>query len=199
MQTCWLRSIGSRPWRSWSRGLQLISSWRVGRPLLVIVVVRLAVVAPAGALTFGSTLAAASQSNGTCSRWFGQDSCLLWSDPNFLFAPASGTVTTVRVRTGATGGRMGIVVMTGQYQQDFSTPGALVTFVCCFIKAYGPVFDVVPNAVTTVRTSLRMVEQPPPAQTIINPTFSSDDDFLALSVLDPNTSVPVVPDNVSTL
>lgn len=149
----------------------------------------------AGAVTFGADLAAPPDNPAPCSA-LGTGSCTFFSGapgPSF-YAPFSGTVTAVRVRTGAfQQGPMQILVMRSLYQNNLADPGHPY-FACCFVEAYGPVFTPDPGSITTVPTSLRMVEDPipPPNDGIDN----ARGDFLALSVLAPNVPIPATSDNL---
>jgi hypothetical protein len=144
--------------------------------------------ANAGAITFGSDLTGAADNTGTCSL-LSSPSCLFYSGapgPSF-YAPASGTVSRVRVKTGNfQQGPMQIVVMRSLFQNS-ATPGRPY-FACCFVQQYGPVFTPAPNAVTDVPTALAMIVDPvPPPEDLIT---SARGDFLALAVLDPNVPIP---------
>jgi len=150
----------------------------------------------AHAVTFGADLQAPADNTGTCSLLFG-NSCTFFSGapgPGF-YAPLSGTVTAVRVRTGNfVQGPMQILVMRSLYQNNLADPGHPF-FACCFVEQYGPIFTPGPNAVTTVPVALPMAEDPipPPNDGITN----ARGDFLALSVLAPNVPVPATFDNTS--
>jgi hypothetical protein len=174
---------------------------RTNRPrtrlaLLVALLVAAVHVAVAHAVTFGADLTAPADNTGTCSI-LGQPSCTFFSGapgPGF-YAPLSGTVTAVRVKSGNFAqGPMQVVVMRSLYQNNVADPGHPF-FACCFVERYGPIFTPAPNAVTTVPTALPMVEDPipPPEDGVTN----ARGDFLALSVLDPNVPVPATFDNAS--
>lgn len=160
-------------------------------------------VAPARAATttFGADLVGPADNTATCGsiNWYpasGQPSCTFYSSapgPSF-YAPASGTVTTVRVKTGPHTGPMQILVMYSLYQNNVSDPGHPY-FACCYVAQYGPTFTPAANAVTPVSTSLSMVEQPTPPPT--DGTTNAEGDFLAISVLDANTPIPATSDNNS--
>ncbi len=144
--------------------------------------------AVAGAITFGSDLAGAADSTGTCALLFAP-SCLFYSGapgPSF-YAPISGTVSRVRVKTGNfRQGPMQIVVMRSLFQNS-TTPGRPY-FACCFVQQYGPIFTPAPNAVTEVQTALPMIVDPvPPPEDLVS---NARGDFLALSVLDPDVPIP---------
>ena len=150
----------------------------------------------ARAVTFGADLDAAPDNPATCSSLFA-NSCTFFSGapgPGF-YAPLSGTVTAVRVRTGNfVQGPMQILVMRSLYQNNLADPGHPF-FACCFVEQYGPIFTPNPNAITTVPVALRMDEDPipPPNDGITN----ARGDFLALSVLAPNVPIPANFDNAS--
>jgi hypothetical protein len=156
----------------------------------------LGVAAPAArAVTFGADLGADANSTGGCSQ-LGASSCMFFSGapgPSF-YAPATGTVTTVRVKTGSVVGPMQIVVMRSLYQNHAGDPGHPY-FACCFVEQYGPTFTPAANSVTPVQTSVTMVEdQTPPPDDF---TTNARGDFLALSVLDPNVPLPATADGGS--
>src|SRR2546429_9941708 len=148
--------------------------------------------ASAGAVTFGADLNAPANNTASCPN-----TCTVFSgvpDPTF-YAPASGTITTVRVKTGNFAqGPMQIVVMASLYQNNLGDPGHPY-FACCFVERYGPTFTANPNGITQVPTSLPMVEQPTPAADDF--TTNARGDFLALSVLAPNVPIPANADGGS--
>ena len=149
----------------------------------------------AQAQTFGADLGAAANNTGTCASLLAT-SCTFFSGvpgPSF-YAPANGTVTAVRVKVGPVTGPMQIVVMRSLYQNKAGDPGHPY-FACCFVERYGPTFTPAANSVTSVPTSLPMVEDPtpPPDDTLTN----ARGDFLALSVLAANVPIPANLDNVS--
>ena len=155
----------------------------------------------AATTTFGADLGVPADNTATCAtaNWFpagGQPSCTFYSSapgPSF-YAPASGTVTTVRVRTGPQTGPMQVVVLYSLYQNNLGDPGHPY-FACCFVAQYGPVFTPAANAVTPVTTSLSMVEQPTPPPS--DGQTNAEGDFLAISVLNANTPIPATSDNNS--
>ncbi|HST56621.1 MAG TPA: hypothetical protein VLJ42_12115 [Solirubrobacteraceae bacterium] len=168
----------------------------------------LGVPASAGAVTFGADLSRAPNAPLiTCGAgvlnqtlgvfWQGtQAQTCLWSSVTLgssqaLTAPADGTITTVRVRAGATTGPMQIDVVRFLTQNTF-TPGH-PNLACCFLQKYGPVFTPAPNAVTTVAVNLPVQEDPfpPPGDT----TTIAANDQLALAVLAPNVPVPLFATN----
>jgi hypothetical protein len=148
--------------------------------------------ASAGAATFGADLGAPANNTSTCPQ-----TCTFFSGapgPTF-YAPASGTITAVRVKTGNFAqGRMQIVVMASLYQNNLSDPGHPY-FACCFVERYGPTFTPAANNITTIPTSLPMVEQPTPPPN--DGSTNARGDFLALSVLAPNVPIPANFDNAS--
>jgi uncharacterized membrane protein YgcG len=151
------------------------------------------VVGAAGARadTFGADLGGAVQPTGTCANSFGMGTCMVYSA---YYAPISGTVTTVRIKTGPVGGPLQIVVMTSLYQNHYGDPGHPY-FACCFVQRYGPSFNAPANSIVTVTTSLPMVEQPTPPPN--DYTTNARGDFLALSVLDPNATIPANQDGTN--
>jgi hypothetical protein len=151
--------------------------------------------AVAGAVTFGSDLAGPANNQATCGA-LQSPSCMFFSaapGPTF-YAPLSGTITAVRVKTGNfVQGPMQVVVMRSLFQNS-ADPGHPY-FACCFVQQYGPIFTPAPNAVTTVPTQLPVVEDPvPPPDDLID---NARGDFLALSVLVPNVPVPAFFDGQS--
>ena len=155
----------------------------------------------AQAVTFGANLdafAANNFANSTCASAppdrilgpFGSQSCM-WSyidtSPNSLVAPASGTVTTVRVKVGATTGPMRVNVVRFLFQQtgDVAHPISAGPF----LEAYGPQFTPDANATTTVPASLAMQEDSTPAPTDTKTIQVID--ALALEVLAPNVPIPL--------
>ena len=158
----------------------------------------------AGAATFGADLNNPVTNTVTCGQGapplfftdIGSPSCLWFSGaPGAVFyAPDNGTITTVRVKVGATTGPMQIVVMRSIYQNKAGDPGHPY-FACCFVQEYGPTFTPTANAITSVATNLPMVEQPTPGPDDF--TTNAAGDFLALSVLDPNVPIPMFIDNSS--
>src|SRR2546423_2154462 len=155
--------------------------------------------ASAGAVTFGADLSVPSTDPNTCDSIFGPSatSCMFHTGgaqggPSF-YTPASGTVTTVRVRAGSVGGPMQVLVLRSLYQNS-GEPGR-PNFYCCFVEQYGPVFNAAANTVTPVATSLNMVADPTPAAD--DRTSIARGDFLALSVLAPGVPIPAAQDGVS--
>jgi hypothetical protein len=182
---------------------------RGGRRTWTCIAVLLAVlssVAPASAsvVTFGSNLeqpanAPLSCSEGVLNQFLGKflygpfggtcmwSSVVVGSAAESLTAPASGTVTAVRVKTGASTGPMQIDVVRFLFRQTGNP--ATPELACCFVQAYGPVFTPAANSITTVPTNLpvKVEPTPPPADT----TTIAATDQLALSSLDPNVQVPL--------
>jgi len=150
----------------------------------------------AGAITFGADLSAPTDNPATCASLLTNSCTFLSGSPGpGFYAPATGTVTAVHVKTGNFAqGPMQVLVMRSLYQNHFGDPGHPY-FACCFVERYGPVFTPAPNAVTTVPVSLPMVEDPtPPADDFVS---NARGDFLAISVLVPNVPVPATFDNAS--
>src|SRR5690242_6980862 len=106
--------------------------------ILLILAAILACASAASAITFGSDLTGAADNTGTCSLLL-TPSCLFYSGapgPSF-YAPITGTVSRVRVKTGNfQQGPMQIVVMRSLFQNS-ATPGRPY-FACCFVQQYGP-------------------------------------------------------------
>ena len=166
------------------------------------------VLAPAAAnaatVTFGSDLgqpanAPLSCSYGVLNQFLGQfligpfngdcmwTSVVVGSTAESLTAPASGTVTAVRVRTGASTGPMQVDVVRFLFRQTGNPASPEVA--CCFMQAYGPVFTPPPNSVTTIPTNLavKVEATPPPNDT----TTVAATDQLALTSLEPGVQVPL--------
>ena len=98
----------------------------------------------------------------------------------------------MHVRVGPHTGPMQVVVLRSLYQNHAGDPGHPY-FACCFVEAYGPIFEPQPNTTATVQTNLPMTEDPtPPAEDF---TTNAAGDFLALSVLAPNVPIPIALDN----
>jgi hypothetical protein len=120
---------------------------------------------------------------GTC-MW---SSVVVGSAAESLTAPASGTVTAVRVKMGPTTGPMQIDVVRFLFRQTGNP--ATPELACCFVQAYGPVFTPAANSITTVPTDLPVKVEPTPAPA--DTTTIAATDQLALSSLDPNVQVPL--------
>jgi hypothetical protein len=149
--------------------------------------------APASAKTFGANLSKKPNSTATCGNSFpfaqGVTSCMGYSISPSSYAPTTGVVTKVRVRTGNfRQGPMQIVVLRSFYQNNLGDPGH-PNFFCCFVQRYGPKFTPRRNRITVVSTALGMVVQPAPPPNDGNTV--AKDDFLALSVLAPNVPFPL--------
>jgi hypothetical protein len=148
---------------------------------------------PAGAVTFGADLSQPAVSNTPTCAVFGQSSCMGFNVVPTSYAPTSGTVTAVRVKTAAVAqGPMQILVLRSYYQNNPNSPGT-PNYFCCFLQSYGPTFTPAPGTTTTVPTSLGMVEQPVPPPGDYNTVAAGD--FLALSVLNSTTQVPLGADS----
>jgi hypothetical protein len=178
-------------------------TWRAPIAALAVVLALGGAPASAGAArtSFGADLGVEANDPAICGEGFypsliPSPSCTWFSAaPGASFyAPASGTVTAVRVRAGAVGGKMQVVVMRSLYQNRVDDPEH-PHFTCCFIEAYGPVFEARANAVTTVAAQLAMTEQatPPPSDA----TTEAVGDFLAISVLAANVPIPAFIDERS--
>ena len=158
--------------------------------LLALGLVALAVLpAPAGAATFGADLSQPVSTTATCANSFFASSCLGYAVTPTSYAPASGVVSAVRVKTGdAPQGPMQVVVLRSYYQNNLQDPGH-PNFFCCFLQEYGPTFTPARNAVTTVPVTLGMVEDPTPGPNDGNTVAKGD--FLGLSVLAGDAPIPV--------
>jgi hypothetical protein len=144
---------------------------------------------PAGAVTFGADLSQPVVANAPTCAVFGQPSCMGYNVVPTSYAPTSGTVTSVRVKTAAvTQGPMQVLVLRSYYQNNPNSPGT-PNYFCCFLQSYGPTFTPTAGATTTVATSLGMVEQPVPPPGDYNTVAAGD--FLALSILNNTTPVPL--------
>ncbi|HEY4974051.1 MAG TPA: hypothetical protein VII41_10605 [Steroidobacteraceae bacterium] len=158
----------------------------------------------AATVTFGTNLAQQPNaplkcSEGVLNQFLGQfifgpfsgdcmwSSIVVGSIAESLTAPASGTVTTVRVRIGAETGPMQVNVVRFLFRQTGDP--AKPELACCFLEAYGPVFTPTPNAITTVATNLPVTVEatPPPNDT----TTIAATDQLALASLNPGVQVPL--------
>lgn len=157
--------------------------------------------APAGAVTFGAAFARPSDVTETCAgaSWAPagpQSSCTFWSlDPGGVYyAPTSGTVTRVRVQVGPSTGPMQVVVLyTLRQNNPPPNAGNPVTISGPFQGPLGPMVQPnAPNSVATVDTQFPMIEQAPPAPGDYSSVTRND--FLAISVLDPNTAIPAISD-----
>ncbi len=158
-------------------------------------------VAGAARTSFGADLSAEANDPAICGEGFlpsfvASPSCTWFSAaPGASFyAPASGTVTAVRVKAGAVGGQMQVVVMRSLYENKAGDPEHPF-FSCCFVEAYGPVFAAKANAVTAVASRLAMIEEPTPPQSDL--TTKATGDFLAISVLAPDVPIPAFLDEHS--
>jgi len=119
----------------------------------------LALPAGAGAATFGSDLSLpVTNTTLTCNNAFpfaaNAGSCLAYAVVPSSYAPMSGAVTAVRVKTAdVPQGPMQVVVLRSLYQNNLQNPGT-PNFFCCFLEEYGPTFTPARNAVTTVQKRL---------------------------------------------
>jgi hypothetical protein len=174
-------------------------SWLTAAAAAGAIALTCATSAGAATYTFGADLAANAPSAdaNVCSDPVpaygvpaGSQSCMasyLGTYPDGLTAPASGTVTQVRVRVGATTGPMRVDVIRFLFRQNPGDPSH-PTSAGPFLEAYGPQFTPAANAVTPVTTSLAMQEDatPPP----YDPVTIQVIDVLALEVLAPNVRIP---------
>ncbi len=160
----------------------------------------LALPAAAQAVTFGadlSSLPANDAQAGFCSNpppglfYPANSPSCMWSyqgtGANTLVAPASGVVNTVRVKVGATTGKMRVNVIRFLFRQTGDTAHPFSAGP--FLEAYGPEFAPTANAVTTVPVNLSMKEDSTPALTDL--TTIQVIDALALEVEAPNVPVPL--------
>jgi len=102
-------------------------------------------------------------------------------------------VTRVRIGVGDVTGRMQVVVMRALRKDNPSDPGH-PTFVCCTAVRTTGVLVPRPDAITTFRVRLPVVQSRRPSRAGY---YTSD--FLALSVLDPNVPIPGNSDANATL
>ena len=164
------------------------------RPIALALVVLAAAPAAAEAKRFGANLNLSANAAFSCSTavpYFNGNSCLMYNvEPKSTgYAPFSGVLTKVRVRTGNSAqGPMRIVILRSYYQNNLSDPGH-PNFFCCFVQRYGPKFRPGANGITTVKTTIGMVEDPTPSSNDGNTVAKGD--FLALAVLSGNTRLPV--------
>ncbi len=143
---------------------------------------------PASALTYGADLSQPVVNAAQCGE-LGQNSCMAFSSSPYSYAPASGTITAVRVKTGdVPQGEMQVEVLRSYYQNNPSDPGH-PNFYCCFLQEYGPTFVPARNAITTVPTALGVVEDPTPPADDGNTVAKGD--FLALSIFGGSSYVPL--------
>ncbi|MBA3807050.1 MAG: hypothetical protein H0X28_01450 [Solirubrobacterales bacterium] len=179
------------------------STLKAGKALVAAVLALGATATSAGAAqtSFGADLRAHADDPAVCGEGFfptflASPSCTwLSGGPGVSFyAPASGTVTAVRVRAGALGGQMQVLVMRSLYENKAGDPEHPY-FTCCFVEAYGPVFEAKAGAVTTVTSSLAMTEQPTPPLSDV--TTKAAGDLLAISILSPNVPIPALIDEKS--
>lgn len=157
--------------------------------------------AQAARTTFGADLSVEVNDPAICGEGFfpsltPSPSCTWFSGtPGASFyAPASGRVTAVRVKAGRVGGQMQVLVMRSLYENKSGDPEHPY-FSCCFVEAYGPVFEAKANSITTVASALAMTEEPTPPQADV--TTKAAGDFLAISVLSPNAQIPAYIDEKS--
>jgi hypothetical protein len=164
-----------------------------------------ATAAPAAAATytFGANLAtvAPDPTANKCSDPVpaygvpaGNQSCMatyLGTYPDTLGAPASGTITAVRVKVGPITGPMRVNVIRFLFQQNPGDPSH-PTSAGPFLEAYGPQFTPNASATTQVATSLAMQEDPTPAPS--DGTTIQVIDQLALEIDAPNVPIPAFAD-----
>lgn len=124
---------------------------------------------------------------GNCT-W---SSVVVASPSESLTAPATGTVTAVRVKMGPNTGPMQVVVVRFLFRQT-GNPGK-PELACCFVQEYGPVFEPAANAITTVPTNLHVTVEPTPPPEDLTTIAATDQ--LALSSLNPSVQVPLFATN----
>ena len=177
------RPGGARGACVWWLRLGTIAS--VARPRLLAFSLALcaaAALSPAAdARKFGSNLRASANNRTACGPRFGQSSCLAYGLSPGFYAPFTGVLKSVRVKTGNVAqGPMQIVILRSYYQNNPGDPGH-PQLICCFVQRYGPVFTPRAGRITKVKTTIGMVEQPTPSPGDGNTIVK--DDFLTLSVL----------------
>jgi hypothetical protein len=149
-----------------------------------------ALLAPAGAsaVPFGPDLDALPANNGPgCAA-----SCMwtfIGTHPVTLVPPASGTVTSVRVKVGGTPGRMRVNIVRFLFQQtgDVAHPISAGPF----LEAYGPEFTPAANSVATVPTNLPVTVEPTPAPYDLQTIERID--AVAIEVEDAGVPPPIYP------
>jgi hypothetical protein len=133
---------------------------------------------------------------GAPPYFFGAESCLwTWSrqgvGSDIVPLPVTGgtgTVTAVTLPAMPNPGPMQAVVLTAGLSATYNP--AMPQYVCCQVKAISPTFTVPANQVTTVPLS-----QPVSATAeanLSNPGETSFDDEMAISVLSPTASLPLL-------
>jgi hypothetical protein len=163
----------------------------------------LALAAPASAQWFGSTMQGAANASYGCESALilgpiggvelaptNQRSCtyrhggyLNSLQPTF-FAPSSGRVTRIQVKSGPNPARLRLTVLTGSSRVDtFGGADIPGTYTCCTARYVGPAFRPRPNAITTRRVDIPVFDLR--SKAIENRTHSSDG--LALSAVSPGT------------
>jgi hypothetical protein len=150
----------------------------------------------AASSTFGANLSATPhQPEFTCadvavSNGRPASTCMvsyIGTSPNTLSPPTSGTVTTVRVRSGSVGGPMRINVIRFLFQQTGNPAYPLTAGP--FLETYGPQFAAAPNSVTSVPVNLQLTVTAAPDPS--DQTTIQTIDALALELLDTKATVPV--------
>jgi len=148
--------------------------------VLFLVLAALALPAGAGAVTFGADLNEPAGPAGACGT-----PCFVFasSTTTGYYAPVSGIVNTVRIRTDDVpqgDGRVQIVVMRSYFQSNPNSPGK-PNFFCCFVQEYGPTVTLQRNTVNTFTgLNIGMVEQPTPRPDDFNTLATGD--FLGLNL-----------------
>ncbi len=179
---------------SWKRG-----TTRVGRVLLAatgaLLVASSSAAAAAHPETIGANLRQAPDANFDCTvipfefsaPGKGGNSCT-WGNPEVpgsalggLDAPGNGTITQVKLRVGATTGKMQIVIL-----RTLFDPRDLANNECCVAVARSSVFTPVRNGITTLNVRL-------PVRADSSPTARVDFlDQVALSILEKGVKIPVI-------
>lgn len=165
----------------------------------------LALPAAAGAVPFGADLSQPPNIAPTCALGAptppfdppipfpaqGSPSCT-WTHNDAqtdqgLFVPVTGTVTAVRVRTGAGTGPMQAVVLRTFLQQTGRVGNPFIS--CCTVTAVSAPFTPAPNAVTTVPVDFPVVHEPIPPVTDTQTIIAQDQ--IGLTMLGPNVPIPL--------
>lgn len=168
--------------------------------VIAALLVSLAPPASARTITFGANLSRAPDSPYSCDQLnsFGYTTCsfesINFSTHESGFPPLGrGRITSFRVRVGPTTGPMQIVVEEALRVPDASAPGGS-TYVCCKAMRASRIFTPRANAITRIRTNLRVVQSRRP-----NRNGVYVDDHLVLSVLAPGVPIPASFDPNATL
>lgn len=159
--------------------------------------------APVSAHWYGSTLAGAANAGYGCESALvlgpiggvelaptHQTSCTYRHGGYFnsltptAIVPGSGWVRRIQVKSGPSPAPLRVTVLTGSSRVDtFSGQDLPGTYTCCTARYVGPVFHPKPNAVTTLRVKIHVLDVR--SKAIQNRTHSSDS--LALSAVGPGS------------